>query len=591
MKRWLLAAGVLFGGAAATLARPERPALDVVEGRYLDGIEHARSLVALARDAAGTAAPDSLRSLFRGARGAWKRVEYLAEFYNPGTSKAINGAPLPWVAEDDPNRFVIPPEGFQRVEELLFADVVAREEAGEELAILHASLTRLQASARATALTPSNVFEAIRLELLRVVSLGASGYDSPVAGESGAEVAEVFRELARVSEAMGGSRAGDLVLRLERCAAQSPGAVGGDLLTLVVDGVIPAARELSRLQEALGVPRPLDSRSWAARADYPTDSGALDPLDFALPESTPATPARIRLGLGLLGDPRLSGDGLRACTSCHQPERAWTDGARVPRALDSGHLPRNTPTLLNSALQNGSFYDLRTSFLEDQARDVIENRREMHGSMAEVARRLSDDPVRRREFALAFGASPDSAIPEAQVRLAIADAVRSLVAVNSGFDRYLRGDRGAMDDSARAGFNVFMGKAKCGTCHFFPLFNGSVPPLYRSMESEVLGVPAHATRPWRPSPDSGRARLIPSPVYLGAIKTTTVRNAALTGPWMHNGVFATMEEVIDFYNGGGGRGHGLEVPNQTLPADSLHLTAGERRQLIRFIESLNDQGR
>lgn len=583
-------AAVILAAAITSCRRQDSP-LDRISARYLADLDSAGVAVALARTGTETLPADSLRALFVKARTYWKRAEYLAEFYNPGTSRAINGAPLPFVEEDDPNRFVRQPEGFQVVEERLYADSVPRSALADELGILHAALSRLRQSAASTPLTSTNTFEAIRLELLRVVALGLSGYDSPVAGHSRREAAWALSALAVTVGDLGGQRADRLVAYLRgavRSLEEAPSESEWDVLAFIADEVVPAARALSRLQQDLGVARVLDSRSWAARADFPTDSAAFDPLDFASPDGTPATPSRRELGMRLLSDVRLSGNRDQACTSCHQPERAYADGRRLPPALGAGELPRNTPTLLNAALQSGSFHDLRTAFLEDQARDVIENPREMHGAFDVIVARLSSDTLYTRWFGEAFEVAPESSVTASRLRTVLADAVRSLVRLNAPFDQFLRGDRTALSDSARRGFNLFMGKARCGTCHFFPLFNGAVPPLYRTTESEVIGVPAENRPPWRLSSDSGRARVIPAPLYLGAIRTTSVRNSALTAPYMHNGVYATLEEVVDFYDAGGGRGLGLDVPNQTLPADSLGLSVGEKRDLVKFLHALSD---
>ena len=156
-------------------------------------------------------------------------------------------------------------------------------------------------------------------------------------------------------------------------------------------------------------------------------------------------------------------------------------------------------------------------------------------------------------------------------------------------DRALRGDSAAWTPAERRGFNLFTGKAKCATCHFAPLYNGTVPPLYQEAEVEVLGVPARAAwRGARVDPDSGRFRLTRAAPHLHAFKTPTVRNAALTAPYMHNGVYRTLDEVVDFYNRGGGAGIGVALGNQTLPPDSLGLTPAERRSLVAFMRALTD---
>jgi cytochrome c peroxidase len=145
-----------------------------------------------------------------------------------------------------------------------------------------------------------------------------------------------------------------------------------------------------------------------------------------------------------------------------------------------------------------------------------------------------------------------------------------------------------MDADERKGFNLFMGKARCGTCHYMPLFNGNFPPMYNRIEGEVIGVPA-ARGVAVIDGDPGQFAIVPAPFLQHAFKTSTVRNAARTAPYMHNGVFENLIQVVDFYNDGGGAGEGAAVPNQTLPADSLRLDTTEEKALIKFIQSLNSK--
>jgi cytochrome c peroxidase len=137
-----------------------------------------------------------------------------------------------------------------------------------------------------------------------------------------------------------------------------------------------------------------------------------------------------------------------------------------------------------------------------------------------------------------------------------------------------------------------MGKAACGTCHFAPNFNGTVPPLYNESESEVLGVPENPySKPLVIDNDEGRiaAKLKEdAPFYRYSFKTPTLRNVALTAPFMHNGAYKSLEDVMDFYNKGGGSGIGINVPYQTLPADPLNLNKQEMKDIISFMESLTD---
>jgi cytochrome c peroxidase len=146
-----------------------------------------------------------------------------------------------------------------------------------------------------------------------------------------------------------------------------------------------------------------------------------------------------------------------------------------------------------------------------------------------------------------------------------------------------------IDPAVKRGFNLFMGKAQCGTCHFAPTFFGNVPPFYGTSESEVLGVP----KVWDTlnpvlDADIGRYKFMEFPDFMHAFKTSTVRNAELTKPYMHNGGFKSLEDVVDFYDRGGGAGMGLDVPNQTLPDKKLNLTAAEKKDIVAFMKALTD---
>ncbi|MEO6541372.1 MAG: hypothetical protein ABIN74_10290, partial [Ferruginibacter sp.] len=143
-----------------------------------------------------------------------------------------------------------------------------------------------------------------------------------------------------------------------------------------------------------------------------------------------------------------------------------------------------------------------------------------------------------------------------------------------------------IEPAVKDGFNVFMSKAQCGTCHFVPQFNGVKPP-YVGSEFEVLGVPAD-TAFKKLSMDQGRYGINPAGEMQNAFRTGSLRNAEYTKPYMHNGVFTSLEQVVDFYDAGGGVGKGLLVNNQTLSSDSLRLSPTEKKNLVLFIRSLNE---
>ncbi|MDB4916969.1 MAG: cytochrome-c peroxidase, partial [Gemmatimonadetes bacterium] len=185
-----------------------------------------------------------------------------------------------------------------------------------------------------------------------------------------------------------------------------------------------------------------------------------------------------------------------------------------------------------------------------------------------------------------------AAITPNALRATLAAYVRSLVVLDSRFDAAVRGDVRALTAKERNGFTVFMGKGRCGTCHFAPLFGGALPPAFVTSEPEIIGVPtrpdtSHAVL----DEDQGRAGVDGIPEHQHAFTVPSLRNVERTAPYMHNGAFATLEQVVDFYNRGGGAGVGAHVPRQTLSTTPLHLTVGEQRDLVAFLKALTDHPR
>ena len=295
-----------------------------------------------------------------------------------------------------------------------------------------------------------------------------------------------------------------------------------------------------------------------------------------------------QVGKLLFYDPILSGNNKRSCVSCHKSGEYFTDTSR-PTSLqfdNSLSLTRNTPTLINSLYNHLVMLDGKHTSLLEQARTVVANPIEMNGDHHEVVKKVMSCESYEKAFRKFVKLTPNTR------KISIDHIVSAVILYYSSFSMYRSPFDDAMDKrididtEARKGFNVFMSKAKCGTCHFVPQFNGVKPP-YISSEFEVAGTPAD-TLFTRLSPDSGRFLINPEPEMLHAFRTGTLRNAEHTAPYMHNGVFKTLDEVIRFYDTGGASGNGLTVTNQTLPADSLKLTGREKNQLIAFIRSLNE---
>jgi cytochrome c peroxidase len=567
------------------------------------------SLAELASTLRG-ATPDSsserrVRLAFRTARRRYKHVEGAVELYAPALAAALNSRRQEVDDDDAPPPSTLAPTGFPALEALLWPRLEAShtDSAIRIVEGMRPLARRLRSLAPSLVPTESQVVEIARLEIARVSTLGIAGFDAPRTGESLRECADALDGVRDLIEAAGPGLWPRLESErdsLERALADAayylrahPGFRGFNRLAFITGYADPAARALDALRRASGTTALRIPRAWRVEAASVYGDGAFDVGAYA-PSGTPrATPALVALGARLFADPSLSGSGTRSCASCHDPRRSFADG--VARAASIGpvgsRVLRNTPTLLNAALQPAQFADERSVTLEDQVLEVLRSPTEMGSSAERAARSLSGSAEYRSSFASAFGDARPSAISALRVRQALAAYMRTLVALDSRFDRAVRGDTTAMTAKERHGFTLFMGKAGCGTCHFAPLFSGNTPPLYMSSDVEVIGTPASPSRPSRLDSDSGRARVDHLALHVRAFKTPSLRNVSATGPYMHNGAFRTLDEVVRFYDAGGGLGAGARIGNQTLSADSLHLTSPERAAIVAFLGALGSRGR
>ncbi|MDF4203210.1 cytochrome c peroxidase [Maribacter sp. SA7] len=307
---------------------------------------------------------------------------------------------------------------------------------------------------------------------------------------------------------------------------------------------------------------------------------------FSMQKSPEITEERIALGKQLFNDKALSSTGTISCASCHIEEKAFTDGHAKALGVNGKELQRNSPTLTYAVYQRSLFFDGRADGLEDQIVGVTNNKNEFHIDLDKLEEKIQEKPQYKAQFDSLYHGE----ISNMNVRNAIATYIRSLATFDSKFDRNINGLEETMSEEEVNGFNLFMGKAACATCHFPPAFNGTVPPKYMESEFENLGVPKNASFE-NPVLDDDWGQYYPYQVdeKKHFFKTATVRNADLTGPYMHNGVYKTLEEVVEFYNVGGGLGMGLDVPHQTLPSDSLNLTEIESKAIIAFMKTLTDK--
>jgi cytochrome c peroxidase len=296
-----------------------------------------------------------------------------------------------------------------------------------------------------------------------------------------------------------------------------------------------------------------------------------------------------RIGKLLFYDPILSGNNMRSCASCHKPTQYFTDTTiSTPLTFDKQHrLPRNAPTLINSIYNHLLMLDGKHISLQAQGEDVITNREEMNSNEKELIGKVLSCKEYKEAFKSFLKLTPEEKdITLNHIVSAITYYDGSYSRFYSPFDNAMNNNAG-ISDGVKRGFNLFMSRAKCATCHFVPNFNGVKPPFVGS-EFEVLGTPGD-TLFSSLSTDKGRWLINQAPETLHAFRTGSIRNAIYTKPYMHNGVFKSLKEVIDFYDAGGGQGKKMTVENQTLSGDSLKLNPADKKDLLTFMYSLNEE--
>ena len=283
------------------------------------------------------------------------------------------------------------------------------------------------------------------------------------------------------------------------------------------------------------------------------------------------SPEKAKLGRLLFFDPILSKNQDMSCATCHNPSLGFSDGLQTAKGSDGSSLPRNTPTLWNAGYSTKLFWDGRADSLEAQMSVPLHAENEMAGSDAETVARLMKIPEYVELFNKAFG---NNAITVENAQTAIASFERTLVSNNSPFDKYAAGQFDALTSQQRRGLNLFRSAAtRCFECHAAPTFGSD--DFFVTGSPDLEGF----------QHDEGRAA-IASDGQDGAFKAPTLRNVALTGPYMHNGAFATLDDVLWFYEKGGGSQYGLEVDRHILP---IELSAQEHEDLVAFLYALTDE--
>jgi cytochrome c peroxidase len=322
----------------------------------------------------------------------------------------------------------------------------------------------------------------------------------------------------------------------------------------------------------------------------------------AIPADNPQTPEKIALGEKLFFDGRLSADGTVACSTCHDPARAFTDGKPVSIGIKGGVGQRNAPTILNALYNKTQFWDGRAKTLEDQAALPILNPLEMgQPSMRAAIAGIAAMAEYRQAFRRVFGRPPNG--PDL-VR-AIASYERTQVSFDSPFDHFIAGDNNAIDDSAKRGWELFNTKARCNKCHALSeekrdvttftdndfhnigigILRHNVVALARQAQQLINSGHAEAVDRAAVGTDFsalGRFLITKKRADIAAFKTPDIRNILVTGPYFHDGSQETLWDVIDHYN----KGDGLQNPYLDEDIQPLALTEPEIDDLVAFLASL-----
>lgn len=296
------------------------------------------------------------------------------------------------------------------------------------------------------------------------------------------------------------------------------------------------------------------------------------------PPDNPTTPEKAALGRRLFDDPRLSASGQIACASCHARELGFADGLRTSFGHDRQRGRRNAPSVATAAWMPVQFWDGRADTLEAQSLHPMVDPLEMAGTLPVIEARIAADPAYADDFRAAFG---DDRVTIGRIAQALAAFQRTLRPGQARWRRFIDGDRRALDDRQLRGLHLFRTKAGCASCHSGPVLSDG--------RFHNLGLTFYG----RELEDLGRYNVTRRPEDVGAFRTPALLGVSRTGPWMHNGLFPTLEGTVRFYNAGAARPR----PAAGAPADPLYpvtdpmleplnLTEAEIDDLVAWLETL-----
>jgi cytochrome c peroxidase len=341
---------------------------------------------------------------------------------------------------------------------------------------------------------------------------------------------------------------------------------GISLLAVLVPSTIVIVRAFSFVIEALSFGSPQSGTVIIDGLAVPDIRPF--PISGEMNRANPKDVAKAALGKQLFFDGRLSKNQAISCAFCHNPATGWADPRQTSIGIGGGLGGRQAPTILNTAFNSFQFWDGRAKSLEEQVLGPIQSPIEMGETHGNLIRKLNGIEGYQQQFQAVFATN---ATLEG-VGEAIAAFERTIISTNSAFDRYMLGQSQAMGASAVRGMALFRGKARCIVCH-----NGS---NFTDNQFHNLGVPQVGPT----KEDLGRYYVTKAEKDKGAFKTPTLRSVMETAPYMHDGVFKTIEEVVDFLNKGGGQN-----PNLSPRMKVLNLTPEEKTDLLAFLKALTGE--
>ena len=545
------------------------------------------SMAILFLDSAATD-QSKLKQHLTASRTYFKKIEPVLAALDIENYGFLNQPNILKVEEDDYTDIKVKKaSGYQVLEEEIYADEMDNEVIQKHLSLVSNRLKLVKENISFTHVKPYHFLWLFRKAIVRIGITGTTGFDSPVL-ENSLEESKIVYQSLQTSLSYYQDQFKDQTLfdewnkEIDATTKDLSGDFNAfDRYHFIKNHTHKQLVLWNKMVEDWGATFPFEL-AIKNEANSLFSDATFNLTFFSDQNSGPTTPEKIALGEKLFYDTSLSSENQISCATCHHPDKAFTDGLKIGKGVT-----RNTPTLLYAGLQQDFFYDKRAGSLEGQIVSVVENENEFHTDLATLKNVVINDSIYANAFKEVFHRKD---ITDAHIRNAIASYIRSLNPFNSKFDRNINNLENSLTQNEINGFNLFHGKAKCATCHFAPLFNGTVPPDYKESEIELIAVPEqNDTINATISPDLGRYYVYKTPERKHFFKTSTVRNVSKTAPYMHNGVYNSLEEVVDFYNRGGGAGIGIDPEYQTLPPDPLNLNPQEIKDLIAFMESLEDQ--